>query len=212
MTAEADVADVLMEQEIISAPPRCSLHVAAKAGGVVALVALAAVALVLTAHSSVESFEPGALVNQERISMDDTAFKNVFGKPLNACSKPGTALTSFMRDGHCADPGDDATGAHHMCIQINENFCTVTKHPEWCTSEMQCMGQAGKCPIKNWCMCQWAFATYLEMAGGCDKIVELQCDATNLAAVKAYEKSSDHKHKKALACIRSKCGKWGKIK
>jgi len=71
---------------------------------------------------------------------------------------------------------------------------------------MQCMGQAGKCPIGNWCVCQWAFATYLEMAGGCDKIVDLQCDATNMAAFKAYEESTDSKHKTALACIKSKCG------
>merc|ERR1719433_192436 len=68
------------------------------------------------------------------------------------------------------------------------------------------MGQAGDCPIGNWCVCQWAFATYIKMAGGCNSIVELVCEATNLAALKAYERSSAQEHLEALACIRQRCG------
>jgi len=200
MAADADVADALVEQEIISAPARCNWHVAAKAGGVAALVALAAGALVMTLRPSAESLDSEALVN-----LNEDAYKNIFGDPLQTCSKPGMALTGFTRKGTCTDSGDDDAGAHHICIQMEKDFCTVTGQPDWCESEMQCMGQAGKCPIGNWCVCQWAFATYLHIAGGCDKIVELQCDAINMAALKAYEKSTEPMHKTALACIKSRC-------
>jgi len=205
ISADADVADVLVEPKIISTPPTYSWQVAAKAGGAVALMALVAMALVLTTQPSAQSSPVSdALVNLNDVN--EASYKNVLNGPLQKCSKPGMALTGFTRDGRCVDSGNDDQGAHHICIQMKKDFCTVTGQPDWCESEMQCMGQAGKCPIGNWCVCQWAFATYLEMAGGCDKIVDLQCDATNMAAFKAYEESTDSKHKTALACIKSKCG------
>jgi len=131
---------------------------------------------------------------------------NVLGGNLSTCSKPGMALTGFTRDGHCQDQGDDDAGSHHICIQMRPDFCTVTGQPDWCSTSKPCMGEAGSCPIGNWCVCQWAFASYLSQAGGCDSIVELVCDATNMAAYRAYSSSNDPTHKEALACIRSKCG------
>jgi uncharacterized protein (DUF2237 family) len=131
---------------------------------------------------------------------------NVLGTALQSCSEKGTALTGFTRSGKCEDEGDDDAGSHHICIKMKSDFCTVTGQPNWCEEEMECMGQEGECKIDNWCVCQWAFAGYLEEAGGCDQIVDLVCEATNMAAAKAYEKSDDTSHKAALACIRSKCG------
>jgi uncharacterized protein (DUF2237 family) len=116
------------------------------------------------------------------------------------------AMTGFTRDGHCQDVGNDDAGAHHICIQMKSDFCTVTGQPDWCSEKMPCMeDRAERCSIGNWCVCQWAFATYLDMAGGCDSIVDLVCDATNLAAFKAYEASDRPEHKAALACIKEKC-------
>mmetsp|Transcript_35614 Transcript_35614/g.64347 ORF Transcript_35614/g.64347 Transcript_35614/m.64347 type:complete len:168 (-) Transcript_35614:371-874(-) len=130
---------------------------------------------------------------------------SVMGGPLDTCSKPGKALTGFTRDGHCQDEDDDA-GTHHICIQMKPDFCTVTGQPDWCSEKAGCMGQSGECPIGNWCVCQWAFARYIEMAGGCDSIVDLVCDATNMAAFTAYKTSTEPSHKVALACIQKKCG------
>merc|ERR1712039_190890 len=129
---------------------------------------------------------------------------NVFGRNLSTCSKPGMALTGFTRDGHCQEYDDDA-GSHHICIEMKADFCIVTGQSNWCTSEMGCMGQFGDCPIKNWCVCQWAFAGYIQKAGGCDSIVNIVCDATNLAAVHAYEQNSDSTYQEALACIKKRC-------
>merc|ERR1719486_169503 len=136
---------------------------------------------------------------------------SVSGQSLDTCSKPGMAMTGFTRDGHCQDLGDDDAGSHHICIQMKDDFCIQTGQPNWCAEEMPCMGQDGDCPIGNWCVCQWAFASYIQMAGGCDSIVELQCEATNLVAVRAYEKAvqagedPESSLKEALECIKEKC-------
>jgi uncharacterized protein (DUF2237 family) len=116
------------------------------------------------------------------------------------------AMTGFTRDGHCQDLGDDDAGSHHVCIEMKADFCTVTGQPNWCTGKAPCMGREGMCPIKNWCVCQWAFAKYIQLAGGCDSIVSLVCDATNMAAARAYEHSSNPVHQEALTCMRKKCG------
>jgi len=202
MAPDADVADVLAEPEIMPSPPKYNRQVVAKAVVAISLVALTALALVLMTRTSGQtSVESDVLLN-----LNEGAYMNVLGGQLQTCSKPGMALTGFTRDGHCIDSGDDDQGSHHICIQMKKNFCTVTGQPNWCESKMECMGQAGKCPIGNWCVCQWAFATYLGMAGGCDQIVELQCNATNMAALKAYRNSTAKTHKEALACINSRCG------
>jgi uncharacterized protein (DUF2237 family) len=136
-----------------------------------------------------------------------TATKNVLGGPLSTCSKPGYALTGFTRDGHCVDMGDDDAGSHHICIQMKPDFCTVTGQPNWCGEKMECMNQAGMCPIGNWCVCQWAFARYIKMAGGCNSIVDIECDSTNMAALNAYrsQASSDPTIQEALECLEQRC-------
>merc|ERR1719203_457693 len=115
-------------------------------------------------------------------------------------------MTGFTRDGKSQDLGDDDAGSHHICIQMKDDFCTQTGQPNWCADEMPCMGQEGDCPIGNWCVCQWAFARYIEMAGGCDSIVNIVCDATNMAAYKAYkDQSSDPVIDAALQSLESGC-------
>lgn len=65
-------------------------------------------------------------------------------------------------------------------------------------------GGGSSCPIQNWCVCQWAFASYLEKAGGCDAIQDIQCDAINMKAVEAYKKNA-YQYGDALACIVERC-------
>mmetsp|Transcript_128017 Transcript_128017/g.250683 ORF Transcript_128017/g.250683 Transcript_128017/m.250683 type:complete len:165 (+) Transcript_128017:112-606(+) len=134
---------------------------------------------------------------------------NVLGGDLGLCSHPGTALTGFTRTGHCEDFGNDDQGSHHICIQMKSNFCKLTGQPDWCEERMPCMGNTGEdCPIGNWCVCQWAFARYIDMAGGCDSIVNIVCDATNMAAYKAYQEhaNEDPEIRKALECLEQRCG------
>eukprot|EP00929_Paragymnodinium_shiwhaense_P029726 TRINITY_DN16983_c0_g1_i1.p2 TRINITY_DN16983_c0_g1~~TRINITY_DN16983_c0_g1_i1.p2 ORF type:complete len:181 (-),score=32.97 TRINITY_DN16983_c0_g1_i1:250-792(-) len=131
---------------------------------------------------------------------------NVLGGPLQTCSKPGTALTGFTRDGHCQDLGDDDSGSHHICIEMKPDFCKVTGQPNWCATTMPCMDEkAGLCRIGNWCVCQWAFASYIQKAGGCDAIVDVVCEATNMAALHAYEQSDLPDVKAALRCLQERC-------
>ncbi len=128
-------------------------------------------------------------------------------------------------------------GSHHICIDVSStsggNFCTVTGQSDWCSSTMTCddttsasSNDGGSsdndqnssntdddlCPVQNWCVCQWAFASYLQTAGGCDYIQDIQCNATNLQALLAYSnmagtsKDYDKKYTNALNCIESRCG------
>lgn len=141
-------------------------------------------------------------------------YVNVNGKPLQSCSSRGMALTGYTRSGSCTDLDDDA-GSHHICIDLSSkslaggNFCDVTGQPDWCSSSMSCDGQRSKsCPVQNWCVCQWAFAKYLNRAGGCDKIQNIVCDATNMQAYSAYktQAQSDASIKTALQCLETRCG------
>lgn len=79
---------------------------------------------------------------------------------------------------------------------------------QWCSSEMGCHeNYSAQCPVENWCVCQWAFASYLHNAGGCDKIQDVVCESTNMVALEAYEAqaaSSPH-IADALACLMSRC-------
>lgn len=143
--------------------------------------------------------------DEEHGSRLSGAALNVYAMPLDTCSKPGMALTGFTRDGRCTYVNDD-TGTHHICIKMKSDFCRVTGQPDWCNSEMPCMNKGGQCPVENWCVCQWAFAGYLAGAGGCDAVDEVVCNSTNLAAVQAYEQSNNPNHKRALACIKERCG------
>merc|ERR1719213_982360 len=137
------------------------------------------------------------------------AYTNVNGGSLARCSGTGMALTGFTRNGHCVDENDDE-GSHHICIDMASNtggnFCTVTGQPNWCGSSMQCDGTSGLCPVKHWCVCQWAFASYLQRAGGCDKIQKVVCSATNMVALNSYRaQASDPSIKAALECLEQRC-------
>ncbi|KAL7553409.1 hypothetical protein ACHAWF_016694 [Thalassiosira exigua] len=139
------------------------------------------------------------------------AYQNVHGETLQSCSQDGTALTGWTRNGHCIDENDDA-GSHHICINLGsiansgQNFCEVTGQSDWCSkTDMPCHEDESKsCAVGNWCVCQWAFASYLENAGGCDAIQDIQCDAINMKAMEAY-KSDYSKYGDALSCLYEKC-------
>ena len=126
------------------------------------------------------------------------------------------ALTGFTRNGHCVDLNDDA-GSHHVCIDmkiqtyrhVGGNFCEVTGQPNWCGSSMACDSDpANTCPVEHWCVCQWAFASYIERAGGCDQIRNVVCEATNMVALTAYRQQAQSQPHiaRALTCLEQKCG------
>jgi uncharacterized protein (DUF2237 family) len=157
-----------------------------------------------------------------------TAFVNVYNETLTPCSiKDGNmALTGFTRTGECVERQDDA-GSHHICIDLSStintggtgNFCQVTGQSNWCGTDMECHSSTPSatalCPVKNWCVCQWAFASYVEAADGCDNIQTIQCDATNREALLAYQavagtaEDADGKYTKALECLESRCNLGG---
>lgn len=149
-----------------------------------------------------------------------SSYTNVYGgEPLQSCSTEGMALTGFTRTGYCVDNNDDA-GSHHICINLSSasggNFCQVTGQSDWCSSEnMPCHYNIDEelpmekesCSIQNWCVCQWAFASYIENAGGCDKIQDIVCDAINANSVKAYQQQANtEKYQNALQCLVDRCG------
>jgi uncharacterized protein (DUF2237 family) len=144
---------------------------------------------------------------------------NVHGKPLQTCSKPGMAATGFTRSDKCDDAGNEDAGSHHICVDLSalqDNFCEVTGQPNWCDSSSSCTGDRNAmCPRKNWCVCQWAFAGYIQNSPhGCDGIgAALQCDAVNGAALRAYVAAAaeNPQYKKALDCMRRKCNLDGAI-
>jgi len=136
---------------------------------------------------------------------------NVYGKILEPCSSDGMAKTGYTRNGSCAlEDGD--IGNHHICIDISSvdqtkgNFCEQTKQPDWCSSDMSCHNSNKACPVNNWCICQWAFADYIENSGGCENINNIYCESTNSEALKAYKENKyDPKILNALECIEKKC-------
>mmetsp|Transcript_26061 Transcript_26061/g.55007 ORF Transcript_26061/g.55007 Transcript_26061/m.55007 type:complete len:166 (-) Transcript_26061:84-581(-) len=147
------------------------------------------------------------LVRNER----SVAYENVNGQALQPCSQEGSALTGFTRNGFCVDQYDDV-GSHHICINLDSiastgmNFCEVTGQSDWCSStDMPCHeDQNESCSIGNWCVCQWAFASYIEKAGGCDAIQDIQCDAINMQALEAYQRDTGN-YGQALACLYERC-------
>ena len=137
---------------------------------------------------------------------------NVNNGSLARCSTTGMALTGWTRSGQCVDENEDS-GSHHICIDLKtttteKNFCEVTDQPNWCDEKDVCDdNQEEKCERSHWCVCQWAFASYIENAGGCNKIQDVVCEATNMEALKAYEEKQSESSKiaAALACLREKC-------
>lgn len=167
-------------------------------------------------------------------SSSSNAYINVYGNTLESCSKTNMALTGYTRSGSCVEYQDDE-GSHHICIDVSSasggNFCTVTAQSDWCSTYMTCDTNNGSnqenyedeegdeddnddntCPVQNWCVCQWAFASYLKQAGGCDYIQDIKCSATNMEALIAYSKVAggsndyDGKYSNALDCLESRCG------
>ena len=139
-------------------------------------------------------------------------YQNVYGESLASCSSNGMAKTGFTRSGQCVEKDEDA-GSHHICIDLSSttggNFCDVTGQSDWCDDKMACHEDETRkdCPVHHWCVCQWAFASYIENAGGCDAIQEVVCDAINMKAIMAYkEQGTEAKHKNALDCLIQRCG------
>lgn len=63
------------------------------------------------------------------------------------------------------------------------------------------------CQVQSWCVCQWAFASYVENAGGCEHIQDIKCNAINMQAVTAYQRNAGNKkYRDALECLESRCG------
>lgn len=152
--------------------------------------------------------------NHDRSGGESTNSKNVYGDPLKPCSQPGMAKTGYDRSGQCVDQEGD-TGSHHICINLSstsskgKDFCEVTGQVkdgvDWCQDSMPCHEDDSKtCPVQRWCVCQWAFEGYLEKAGGCDSIQEIECEAVNIKAKEAYEGDVE-KHGAALDCLKKKC-------
>ena len=135
-------------------------------------------------------------------------YVNVYGNALQPCSSEGMALTGYTRTGYCVDRNDDE-GSHHICIDLSSanggNFCDVTGQDDWYSSEMPCDGDTDSyCQVQQWCVCQWAFASYLSNAGGCDIIQDIVCESINIQAVRAYQGNS--KYSEALECLADRCG------
>lgn len=143
--------------------------------------------------------------------VNGSSFKNVYGNSLSSCSSDGMALTGYTRNGYCVDQNDDE-GSHHICIDMTSttggNFCEVTGQSDWCSSSMPCHeNQNDSCQIQHWCVCQWAFASYIENAGGCDAIQDVVCEAINVQAIVAYQQqTSSQKYQDALTCLVQRCG------
>merc|ERR1712232_13517 len=175
--------------------------------------------LLLYVTTLIVSADAGSSYSSLRSS--DSQFLNVYGQPLQSCSENGMALTGFTRSGYCVERTDDK-GSHHICIDLSStsdaengyNFCQVTGQDNWCAyKDMPChedSSQSG-CPVTNWCVCQWAFSSYV-VASGCDQIQTIVCDSINLEALLAYQKmaaqpsSGETKYQLALECIVNRCG------
>ena len=95
-----------------------------------------------------------------------------------------------------------------MASNTGGNFCSVTGQPDWCSSQMACDGGRGEqCPVEHWCVCEWAFASYIERAGGCDRIRSIVCSATNMMALSHYREqaSKSPRIQSALECLEQRC-------
>ena len=151
----------------------------------------------------------------------DDEYLNVYGEALQSCSSDGMALTGWTRSGYCVHHSRDE-GSHHICIDMsslggngeNQNFCDVTGQSDWCSSEdMPCNEGGNGCSITNWCVCQWAFASYIEKSGGCDNIQSIVCESINQQALFAYQKQvskwrnhgNAKKYQNALDCLMERC-------
>ena len=147
---------------------------------------------------------------------------NVWGEPMERCSGEQTAMTGI--DGYC----DDVHYAELVCINIAQaekpgtfgglfgayDFCETIGEtdPNWCDAMHPChRNEHVECSVQNWCVGVTSFADFIHEAGGCDKVGEISCEATNEAGVEAYhahmkEGDPDKRFEAALACIQQRCG------
>lgn len=130
---------------------------------------------------------------------------NVAGEPLVSCSQEGYALTGYARTGKCEDSSTDA-GHHHVCLDLTDavgtTFCAQTGQENWCDAHHPCHGAEGECQVGSWCVCQWAFADFVEKVG-CDN-VSIDCAATSMRAFEGYAKDP-LRYAHALGCLHRKC-------
>lgn len=80
--------------------------------------------------------------------------RNVYGEPLEPCSKAGMGNTGFARDGTCIHVSFDE-GCHNTCLDIPSvtggDFCSVTGQRSWCNSTMPCTEDTHRnCPVAHW--------------------------------------------------------------
>lgn len=167
---------------------------------------MALVNVLMPSHFCLVSLLGSSLVLQ------GSAVMNVRGGELVSCSQPGEAAQGFTQSGTCLDYNEADAAARtksgyasaHMtvCIPKTAYFCEGT----YCAGMHDCTGQAGQCPVQNLCVCHFMFAGYINQTG-CDAVVEPVCEATSMAALKAYAKESNTSSlfKNALKCLRKKC-------
>ena len=139
------------------------------------------------------------------------AYRNVNGGELASCSSSGMALTGYTRSGECIDQNDDA-GSHHVCIDMSTNtggnFCSVTGQSDWCSSSMACHGDsASRCDVEHWCVCQWAFASYITNAGGATRFrTRVRGDEHGRVDEVPRAGRAVAEHATALECLESRRG------
>jgi uncharacterized protein (DUF2237 family) len=77
--------------------------------------------------------------------------KNVFGGPLESCSR--APLTGFYRSG-CCDTGPGDLGLHVVCAEVSREFLSYskTKGNDLSASD-ESSGFSGLAPGDRWCMC-----------------------------------------------------------
>ena len=133
---------------------------------------------------------------------------NVYDKKLEPCSTQGMAKTGYTREGSCFTLPNDR-GRHHICIDLQnaKGFCPSTGQ-NWCDDEDPCDADPSKkCGIKNWCVCEWAFARYVENnVGPLEDCPKIQCDAVNKKVIQHYKEHLEEPGvSKALDCIIKSC-------
>merc|ERR1712054_282734 len=90
------------------------------------------------------------------------------GQDACGTAKDGKTKTGPSRNGHCALASQDT---HAVCVTMPQGFCGDTGQSNWCT------------PFVGgpWCICMWAYATYVEKHG-CDSI-KVHLSATDKAGI-----------------------------
>lgn len=130
------------------------------------------------------------------------------------CIDVGATTADDAADDDYLDYNDDgdAGGGQDDDGDTQDNFCTITGQSDWCSNDdLPCHEDSSSktCAIGNWCVCQRAFASYIRrIEEGCDQMPDIQCESTNLQAVRAYVRLSLAKEKYAMAveCLASRCG------